>query len=324
MSALAAIRSTPAYSAALAIERAAFSRDLSPIGERFAARASRRAAAGLVSESTSGFALLKSLPTVMAWAEAAITIDRLQARVTRMRKSVGVASKCFINLGDRAPTNNVMSTLTVRDGYQWKPRDVSDYLRCVRMWFKDRCPGQKLRYVWVAEIQDGKRREDGVGRGAIHYHVIFFLPEGVRMPHADRMGWWPHGMTNTKYSTSPIAYLVSYAKKVDSKNVGGFPRGARISGFGGLDNVGRAIRRWCLLPAYVQANASITDRFKPAAGGGYRNDATGEVLLAEFAPTGGGFTSFVRIRTNPRPCLAELAGPPDGPWSWLPESSTVH
>ena len=302
---------------------------LSPVGQRFAASAlsksrdvsEARAARGLVSVSTSGFA---ALPTTFRWVEQCITIDRAQARITRMRKSVGVASKCFINLAERPPTNNVMVTLTVRDGYVWKPRDVSDYIRAVRKWFAKRCPTERVRYVWVAEIQDGKHRADGVGRGAIHYHAIFFLPEGVSMPPADKRGWWPHGMTNTLRSTSPIAYLVSYAKKIDSKNVGGFPRGCRISGVGGLDDVGRSIRRWCLWPAYVQGNASVSDGFRPATGGGYRNDATGELLEAEYAPTGGGFGSFIRVRTTPRFDFGNDSGAPRGPFSWLPENLTVH
>lgn len=268
--------------------------------------------AGLVSVSTSGFALRNSIPAIYAWAEHCIEIDRAKSRITRMRKGVGIAAKCFINLGEKAPTNNVMVTLTVRDGYVWKPRHVSDFLRCVRGWFKGRCLGQKLRYVWVAEIQDGKRREDGIGRGAIHYHVIFFLPDGVRMPHADRSGWWSHGMTNTKYSTNPVAYLVSYAKKIDSKNVEEFPNGARISGCGGLDKSGRDIRRWVLWPAYLQANAQVGERFRPAKGGGYVNAEDGRYFCAEFAPTGGGFNSFIRVHTHPRVVDAV------GPFSWAP------
>ena len=271
--------------------------------------AERRAAAGLVSVSTSGF---DDLPMWLWQSENEIEIDPLQARITRLRKSVGVASKCFINLAEKPPTNNVMVTLTYAgDNTDWKPRHVSDYIRAVRAWFKDRAPGERLRYVWVAELQDGKRRQDGQGRGVIHYHCIFFLPDGVRMPQADRKGWWPHGMTNTKFSTSPIAYLVSYAKKIDSKNCKGFPRGARISAFGGLDNLGRSIRRWCLLPGYVQGNASINDRFRPAPGGGYINAETGQLLQAEYAPTGAGFTRFVRVRTTPRTIDAA------GPFSWL-------
>jgi hypothetical protein len=273
---------------------------LSAAGEAFAARARRsspeaRAARGLVSVSTSGF---DALPTAMQWAERCITIDRPQARVTRLRKAVGVGAKCLLNLGEGVGENNVMVTLTYRGtNADWRPRHISDYLRKVREWFKGRCPGERLKYVWVGELQDGKRREDGQGRGVIHYHAIFFLPPGVSMPQADRKGWWPHGFTNTEKGRAPVAYLMSYAKKADSKNVGGFPRGARIHGVGGLCS--------------VEGNASISDRFRPAPGGGYRNDQTGEVLLSEFAPTGGGFSRFIRVRTTPRQIEAA------GPFSWV-------
>lgn len=272
-----------------------------------------RAAAGLVSVSTSGFA---ALPTTYRWTEQCITIDRDQSRVTRLRKGVGVASKSLLNLGEGRAENNVMVTLTYDTKHcgeighhYWKPRHVSDYIRAVRAWFAKRCPGQRLRYVWVAELQK---------RGVLHYHAVFFLPAGVGMPRADKRGWWPHGMTNTLKATAPVAYLMKYASKADSKSIGGFPHGSRIYGVGGLDAPGAAFKRWCLWPAYVQGNASVTDRFRPAPGGGYRNDATGELLQSEYAPTGGGFSSFIRIRTTPRTVDAA------GPFSWLPASETVH
>lgn len=289
--------------------------ELSAVGRAFAVRAlskSRtvfegRAAAGLVSVSTSGFA---ALPTLYRWQEQCITIDRDQARVTRLRKGVGVASKSLLNLGEGRAENNVMVTLTYDTKHcgeighhYWKPRHVSDYIRAVRAWFAKRCPGQRLRYVWVAELQK---------RGVLHYHAVFFLPAGVIMPRADKRGWWPHGMTNTLKATAPVAYLMKYASKADSKSIGGFPRGSRIYGIGGLDAPGAAFKRWVLWPAYVQGNAAVTDRFRPAPGGGYRNDATGELLLSDFAPTGGGFSSFIRIRTTPRTVDAA------GPFSWAP------
>lgn len=271
------------------------------------AHVAARAARGLVSVSTSGF---DALPTAFQWSEQCITVDRAQARVTRLRKAVGVGSKCHLNLSEGAGHNNVMVTLTYRGTNEdWAPRHVSDYLRKVRAWFRDRCPGERLRYVWVAELQE---------RGVIHYHVVFFLPAGVRMPQADRKGWWPHGFTNTLRATAPVAYLMKYASKVESKNVGGFPHGARIHGCGGLDAVGAAVRRWVLWPAYVQGNASINDRFRPALGGGFVNAETGESLRSEWAPTGGGFRSFVRVRTTARRIDAA------GPFSWLPESQTLH
>lgn len=268
------------------------------------------AAAGLVSVSTSGFGVL---PSPLWLAENSILIDPAQARVTRLRKSVGVASKLLLNDGSGVGVNNTMVTLTYDTkrnqeagagfhGY-WQPRHVSDYVRCVRAWFKDRCPGQTLRYVWVGELQK---------RGVLHYHCVFFLPSGVVMPWADKKGWWPHGSVNTLKATAPVAYLMKYASKPDSKSIKGFPRGARISGAGGLSVYGRAFKRWCLWPSYVQCNASIDDPFKPAVGGGFLNAVTGERLLAEYAPTGGGFTRFVRIRTNERAVDAS------GPFSWLP------
>jgi hypothetical protein len=275
-----------------------------------------RAARGLVSVSTSGFVLQTSLPSAMVWAENVITIDRAQARVTRLRKGVGVGSKALLNLADKPSTNNVMVTLTYRgDNDDWRPRHVSDYVRRVREWFKDRCPSEKLRYVWVAELQQ---------RGVIHYHAVFFLPEGVSMPRADKRGWWPHGMTNTLKATAPVAYLMKYASKVESKTVGGFPRGARIYGLGGLSSVGAALKRWCLWPAYVQGNASVNDAFKPAEGGGYLNAETGVFLRSEFAPTGGGFSSFIRVRPASLAFDEREGGRPVGPFSWLGDAPRLH
>ena len=295
---------------------------LSPLGQRFAASAlarsrdvaEARAARGLVSVSTSGF---DALPTAFRWSEQCITIDRAQARVTRLRKGVGVGAKCLLNLGEGRAENNVMVTLTYdtnRPGIEavghsyWKPRHVSDYIRAVRAWFAKRCPGQRLRYVWVAELQK---------RGVLHYHAVFFLPAGVSMPRADKRGWWPHGMTNTLKATAPVAYLMKYASKADSKAIGGFPHGSRIYGIGGLDAPGAAFKRWVLWPAYVQGNASVADRFRPAPGGGFIDASTGVLLQSEYAPTGGGFSSFIRIRTTPRTIEA------CGPFSWAP-SHTVH
>jgi len=300
---------------------------LSPAGEAFAARALSRSrevregreAAGLVSVSTT----CRGLPTAMAWADNCITIDPKQTRVTRLRKGLGIAAKQLHNQGDR-DQQIWMQTLTYAGtNRDWRPEHISRYLDAMRKWHYAVTGSKSLRYAWVAELQQ---------RGVIHYHVIVWLAGGLTPPKGD-IAWkrrdkaglvhweppmWPHGMTRRDLSTAPVAYLMKYASKVESKNVGSFPHGARIHGAGGMDATGRAIRRWVLWPAYVQGNASISDRFRPAPGGGYRNDETGELLQAEFAPTGGGFSSFVRIRRTPRSIEAH------GPFSWLPERETVH
>ena len=288
---------------------------------RFEAQRQRQesgAAAGLVSLSTS----CTNGSSLIDWAENVITIDPKKARVTRLRKGLGIAAKQLHNQGLK-DQQIWMQTLTYAgDNRDWKPHHISRYLDDLRKWHYSRTGSTKVRYAWVAELQQ---------RGVIHYHVIVWLDGGLTPPKPDtawhskdRKGikqWhapmWPHGMSNRMRSTAPVAYLMKYASKIDSKNVGSFPHGARIHGAGGLSESGRAIRRWVLWPAYVRGNASVSDSFKPAPGGGFVNHQTGELLLSEYAPTGGGFSSFIRIRHTPRKI------DPAGPFSWW-SPQTLH
>ena len=95
-----------------------------------------------------------------------------------------------------------MVTLTYRDDVDWSPRQVSNYLKCVREWARRKAIF--LHYVWVLELTK---------RGRPHYHVLFWLPRGISMPKADKQGWWRHGMTNTVPARSPVGYLCKYIKR---------------------------------------------------------------------------------------------------------------
>lgn len=273
-----------------------------------------RKARGLVSVSTTGTnGISPVIPwefcTKTLWDSSRIEIDPAKARVTRLRKGLGVGAKRLHNMY-RRKQNQCLVTLTYRgDNRDWRPEHISVYIKSVKRWFARRTGGNGLRYAWVAELQK---------RGVIHYHIVFWLPKGLTMPKADKQGWWTHGMSNTKRATAPVAYLMKYVSKVDSKNVGGFPHGARIFGLGGLDKTGRDCKRWVLWPAYLQCNAAAGDPFKPATGGGFTNSETGEHFCAEFAPTGGGFKHFVRVHTHDRMIDAS------GPFSWFSQSTTVH
>ncbi len=253
------------------------------------------AAAGLVSLSTTH---TQSVPTF--WADNVVTIDHEAQRVTNLRKSIGVAAKVM----PRTRSDRLcMVTLTYKgDNTNWKPNHVRDYLTNVRNWFK-RQTGQKLRYIWVAELQQ---------RGVIHYHAVFWMPKGITMPKADKRGWWPYGMTRTEAVRQPVAYLMSYVSKIESKNVGEFPHGARISGVGGLSKHGRDIKRWVGWPSYLRQNSEVGEPWRRAKGGGFINADDGRFMQSEYAPTGGGFNSFIRIHTH------ERAIPAEGPFMWFP------
>lgn len=276
------------------------------------ASAASVAGAGLVPVSTKGTLAFppipEGVPVPIWWSENVITIDRQMARVTRLRKGVGIAAKALHNAaGHRA--RKIMTTLTYRgDNRTWAANHINAYIRCVKQWYV-RLTGKKLPYVWVAELQE---------RGVIHYHCVFWLDRGVTMPKADKRGWWPHGMSKTEVAKKPIGYLMSYLSKIETKNVSEFPHGARIYGIGGLDKSARDCKRWVLWPAYLQGNSEVGQCFKPAKGGGFVDHSTGEFFSAEYAPTGGGYRSYVRVRTHPRRVEAS------GPFSWFPASSTVH
>ena len=275
--------------------------------------AAAHAVTGLVSVSTKGFGSNlplnpENMPTIFWWSDNVIAIDRQIARVTRLRKGVGVAAKAIHNLAGTT-AQKVMTTLTYAgDNTAWRANHINEYVRKVKYWYKT-LTGEKLRYVWVAELQ---------GRGVIHYHAVFWLRKGVTMPKADKRGWWPHGMTKTERAHKPIGYLMSYLSKIETKNVQEFPHGARIYGIGGLDKSGRDCKRWVLWPSYVQGNAAAGDPFKPAKGGGFVNHHSGEFLQAEWAATGAGFRNFVRVFTHARKVDAS------GPFSWIPSNGTLH
>ncbi|MFC4922564.1 MULTISPECIES: rolling circle replication-associated protein [Delftia] len=271
------------------------------------AQGEKARSAGLVSLSTT----CKGVSVVDFFTENTIEIDNQKTRLTRMRKALGVSAKCLHNQGPKNQRVWMLTLTYAGTNRDWRPEHISRFLDGLRKWHYSRTGEKKVRYAWVAELQR---------RGVIHYHVVVWLDAGLTPPKPDR-AWrargvwqapmWGHGMSNRVEAYAPVAYLMKYATKDVSKIQGGFPHGARIHGAGGLDESGRGCRRWVLWPAYVQGNAAITDRFRPSKGGGYVNAETGELLLPEFAPTGGGFSRFVRIRHTPRRIEAH------GPFMWI-------
>ena len=112
-------------------------------------------------------------------------------RLKRLQKSVRISAEV---IQESLQKNHVrykaaMVTLTYRDDVDWSPRQVSNYLKCVREWARRK--GIFIHYVWVLELTK---------RGRPHYHVLFWLPKGVSMPKADKQGWWKHGMTRSARS----------------------------------------------------------------------------------------------------------------------------
>jgi hypothetical protein len=141
-----------------------------------------------------------------------------------------------------------MLTLTYRPEVDWDGRHVSDCLRHSRQWLKRRSIG--FRYVWVMETTKA---------GKPHYHVVVWLPLGIKLPLLDLQGWWPHGMTRMEWARSAVGYVSKYVSK--GEEGAALPFGARMYGVGGLEGIALDEARWWTLPGWLrdQLEASIKD-----------------------------------------------------------------
>lgn len=262
---------------------------------------------GLVSLPTSDTRCSPSVPFgLLAGAQAARQLlnafrpDPCASKLSRLRRSIGAAARCIETFRAEA-MQTVMVTLTYRGGNEaWNPRHISEFLKTAREWCRRR--EIAFRYVWVAELQK---------RGVIHYHVALWLPAAVRLPKPDECGWWPHGMTRIELARRVVPYLCKYLSKGNDAARGSLPYGARSHGRGGLGEQFRALIRWLALPAFIQAQASVSEStsWRRAKGGGW-TDPEGTIWPSEFtrAWVADGW-SLVKVHDHGRPF------PVDGPYS---------
>lgn len=190
-------------------------------------------------------------------------VDADEARLRRMKRSVCKAAEVHQSAMQHAQGYApAMVTLTYASMGDWHPRHLSAAVKLCREWLARR--GHKMRYVWVAELQD---------RGAIHYHLITWFPcsKGGRKttdtpPFWDAQGWWPHGHSQSAWADNPVGYIASYVTKINSKDR--LPCGARMHGSGGFDLAQRARMAYHSRPTWVRDLSYIGQKIKRARGGG--------------------------------------------------------
>lgn len=246
-------------------------------------------------------------------------IDKHETKFRRLRRNIGVAAKLhetalpYVRLNANTPMrhNVVMVTLTYRNADDWQPKHIASYITNVRNWLHRRTDGlHQLRYVWVAELQK---------RGAVHYHVLVWMPRGYTMPKADKQGWWKHGTTKTEQAVAPVKYIMKYASKLDSKGGEGFPAYCRMFGVGGLDQPGRWSRKWLNYPAFIKGRASINETWERVPGGGWLEAATGIIWPSEWGVSLLTRKAVHLLRLHSHERLIDA----DGPFNWLGEKPVV-
>ena len=201
-------------------------------------------------------------------------INRDAARCKRLRIGVSNSARLLHRLAhqERAAQrwNLKFITLTYRGVKDWRAGHMGAFRRALNHW----CVANKVkaRFVWVAELQK---------RGAVHYHMVLWLPKGKFLPKIDEQGWWPHGSTNVQTAQNPIGYLMKYASKATPEQAHAYPRGARMFGCGGLDKMGREEVRYWRAPIWVRDAMPGTADIRKTVGG-YLDAYTGEFLRSPW------------------------------------------
>jgi hypothetical protein len=215
-----------------------------------------------------GLVPYKTSDTLLKLGSKFISFDKQQVverSVKSMRRKLWSSSKLLdTKTINGKPVRAWFVTLTYRGVHDWSPRHITGAVKAYREWCRRR--GVPCKYCWVAELQK---------RGAVHYHLVAWLPARLSMPMWDKQGWWRHGYSNTeKVKVTAIGYLMKYVSKISPFHE--FPKGCRKYSVGGLDYEQSKIPRWLAFPQWVKEQFGVGDVFRQKSG--LVLQATGEIL----------------------------------------------
>ena len=229
---------------------------------------------GLVGVQTSDTHILTEISFSAASVAAANRLLAQAARLRRMKIVVGTHADRvrdhFAAIAVRC--QGIMVTLTYADADSFNARQITEYVKRMRRWLEVR--GISYAYQWVLEMQQ---------RGAPHYHVLWWVADGTRLPMPDcrssrqRKPLWPWGLTRIEKARCGPAYITKYASKGDHGR--SLPRNARLFGIGGVEFAKRSAH-WRALPQHVREQTADGDSVRRAPGGGWLATETGEYFPA--------------------------------------------
>ena len=176
------------------------------------------------------------------------SVDPFRVRIRRMQGTVRESARQYEDevrweerRAGRPLYRRLFVTLTYASNTKGSAGDLPECIRLVRQWGHRQ--GVHIRIVWVAESQK---------RGALHYHLLLWLPRRLRLPMLDRRGWWKHGMTKVERARNPVGYLVKYASKGTVCGIASLRKGARLYGYGGGWPHGRERIRTALRSRWIR------------------------------------------------------------------------
>jgi hypothetical protein len=187
-------------------------------------------------------------------------------RRTQARKKVLRAIEEQRSFAKKAKLRAVTLTLTFASDESFLSRRISDLLALVRQALKRR--GYTLPYAWV--LERGSR---------LHYHLILWLPRDFAINKDKLEKWWPWGATHIQ-SCRCVKAWGRYMAKFECMTV--IPKAARLFGYGGLDESGKAAVQRAGLPRWLQKVLPVGACVRRLSGGGWANAETGEVHRSPY------------------------------------------
>lgn len=176
----------------------------------------------------------------------------------------------------------VAITLPYADNAKWEPGHISALLDKVRSFMKQ--AGHPLPYIWTLE-----------SAGRLHYHLLLWLPRGVKLDPVHLEKWWPWGNTWTKSCRNPSAWH-GYITKFNSLTK--LPKGVHSYGKGGLDDAGKKAVLLASLPRWLVRILPAGHLARRAPGGGWVDLETGEIYLSPHFWTPWGFKHVSTLATR--------------------------
>lgn len=186
-------------------------------------------------------------------------------RKIKARKTLKRVFREHRRFSKSAKLRAVAMTLTYRNSNDFNSKCISAFLKRLRETLKRR--GHALPYAWVLERA-----------GQLHYHLIIWLPRGVKLDPAKLAKWWGWGSTWIE-DCRKVTTWEKYLTKIDNTKL---PKGARIYGYGGLDNDGETAVARTKLPRWLLPLVPASHRARRLKGGGWTDMQTGEIFQSPY------------------------------------------
>ncbi|MBF6616896.1 MAG: hypothetical protein ITG07_09245 [Candidimonas sp.] len=158
-------------------------------------------------------------------------------------------------------------TLTYSNNADFSPKHISRFIDKVRAWL--RRLGHQFTYVWVLERQS-----------RLHYHLIVWLPRGVKLDLVKLAKWWPSGCTWTAHCNS-VRDWGAYMAKFSSP-AGSFRKNMRLYGSGGFDATAKQAIMRAGMPRWLLRILPRSRSARRFPGGGWVDITTGEIFRSPY------------------------------------------